>query len=116
MKTTTPTVITGNIALSSTNLSYQLKQKYMKTQFTKMCGVMLFALLTMFGAKAQIYQQQFAQDSATFNTRAMANGLYVNSSAASNSQLTYLFSSAATATIGVSGGTLNLTRPGTGTL
>ena len=89
---------------------------HMKTRITKMLGVLMITLLSIIGANAQIYQQQFAVDSATFNTRAMANGYYINSTTPSNAQLTFLNSSAATATIGVSGGTMNWTRPGTGTL
>ncbi|MFY7964141.1 MAG: T9SS type A sorting domain-containing protein [Chitinophagaceae bacterium] len=85
----------------------------MKTQLTKMCSVMLFALLTVFCANAQIYQQQFAVDSASFNNRAMATGYYVNTTP-SNAQLTYLGSSNATSTVQVSTGALKIGRTGSG--
>jgi hypothetical protein len=37
----------------------------MKTRITQILGVLIFTLFSIIGAKAQIYQQQFAVDSAT---------------------------------------------------
>jgi hypothetical protein len=85
----------------------------MKTRITKILGVFMITLLSIFSANSQIYQQQFAVDSASFNSRAMAVGYYINTTP-SNTQLTHLGSSAATSTVQVSTGALKIGRTGSG--
>lgn len=76
---------------------------------------LIFALLIFSKSNAQIYQQQFSVDSASFNNRAMSNGYYVNSTSPTNAQLTYINSNNASVPITITGGKLTFTRPATGT-
>ena len=78
----------------------------------------MIALFAIIGANAQIYQQQFAVDSTAFTNRAMVSGTtsYVHNTTPTNAQLTYLASTSASTSVGITSNAFRTPRTNGGNM